>query len=102
LQQLRQEIGNSPDVVIRESEMGHPKVMIAAIFTSGLADQNMVSDCVMRSLIIHSIDETYINRIPEKNILDFIKDNALTIGEIKVIKDWNGFILSILSGDTVL
>ncbi|WP_255286672.1 MULTISPECIES: spore germination protein [unclassified Bacillus (in: firmicutes)] len=82
--------------------MGNPKAIIAAIYTSGLADQNMVSEFVMRSLMIDSIDETHINRIPEKNIFDFIKDNALTIGEVKVVKDWNGLILSILSGDKVI
>ena len=102
IQQLKQELGNSPDIVIREFEMGNPKVIIAAIYTSGLADQNMVSEFVMHSLMIDSIDETHINRIPEKNIFDFIKDNALTIGEVKVVKDWNGLLLSILSGDTVI
>ncbi|MEH7419173.1 spore germination protein, partial [Neobacillus drentensis] len=76
-QQLKQELGNSLDIVIREFEMGNQKIPIAAIHTSGLADQKMVSDFVMRSLMIDSINDISINHVSEKNIFDFIKDNAL-------------------------
>lgn len=102
LQQIRQEVGNSPDVVIREFEIGSSQIQIAAVYTSGLADKNMVSDFVMRSLMIDTVDVTFQNGVSEENIFDFIKDNALTVGEVKVIKDWNGLILSVLSGDTVI
>jgi spore germination protein KA len=102
LQQIRQNVGNSPDVVIREFEIGNSRVQIAAVYTSGLADNNMVSDFVMRSLMIDTVDEAIQNEVTEKNIFDFVKDNALTVGEVKIIKDWNGLILSILSGDTVI
>ncbi|PWU03046.1 MAG: spore germination protein, partial [Bacteroidetes bacterium] len=102
LQQIRQNVGNSPDVVIREFEIGSSQIQIAAVYTSGLADKNMVSDFVMRSLMIDTVDVTFQNGVSEENIFDFIKDNALTVGEVKVIKDWNGLILSVLSGDTLI
>ncbi|MEH7482521.1 spore germination protein [Neobacillus drentensis] len=46
--------------------------------------------------------ETFKSTVSDKNVFDVIKDNALTTGEVKVIKDWNGLMLSILSGDTVI
>ena len=52
--------------------------------------------------MIESVNEISINNVSEKNIFDFIKGNALTIGEVKVVKDLNGLLLSILSGDTVI
>ncbi len=102
LQQIKQEVGNSPDVIIREFEIGSSQVQIAAVYIDGLADKNMVGDFVMRSLMIDTAEETFKNMVSDKNIFDFIKNNALTVGEVKVITDWNGLMLSILSGDTVI
>jgi spore germination protein KA len=62
----------------------------------------MVGDFVMRSLMIDSAESALQNMVPDKNIFDFIKDNALTIGEVKVIKDWNELVLAILSGETLI
>lgn len=102
LHRIRQEFGNSPDVIIREFEIGSYQVQVAAVYTDGLTDKKMVGDFVMRSLMIDTAEETFKNMVSDKNVFDFIKNNALTIGEVKVIKDWNGLILSILSGDTVI
>jgi spore germination protein KA len=102
LHQIRQELGNSPDVIIREFELGSSEVQIAVVYNSGLADKMMVGDFVMRSLMIDSAEKIYKNMESDKNIFDFIKNNAFAVGEVKVINDWNGLILSILSGDTVI
>lgn len=103
LQQIKQKVGNSPDVIIREFEIGSSQVQIAAVlYTDGLADKNMVNDFVMRSLIIDTAEETFKNMVSNKGTFDFIKNNALTVGEVKVITGWNGLMLSILSGDTVI
>jgi spore germination protein KA len=102
LNQIKQEFGNSADVVIREFEIGSLQVQAAAVFIDNLIDKKMVDDFIMRSLMIDTTQETLKNRVKDKNVLDFIKDNALTIGEVEAIKDWNGLIMSILTGDTVI
>lgn len=99
---IKQELGNSPDVVIREFEIGSQQVQVAAVFIDNLTDKKIVGDFVMRSLMVDTAQETFKNSVSDKNVFDFIKDNALTLGEVQVIKDWNGLILSILSGDTVI
>ncbi|CAG7652614.1 hypothetical protein PAECIP111802_05276 [Paenibacillus allorhizosphaerae] len=68
------------------------------MYTVGrLSDTNIVNDFMIRSLMLDNTEETF-----GKTMFDFIKDNALAIGEVKVISEWNGLILSILSGDTVI
>jgi spore germination protein KA len=102
LHQLRYEVGNSPDVVIREFKVGKSQVQAAAIYIDGLADKNMVGDFVMRSLMVDMAGMEFEGMMTNKNVFDFIKDNALAIGEVKAIKDWDGLMKSILSGDTVI
>ena len=102
LHQIRQEVGNSPDVIIREFKLGSSQVQVAAVYTDGLADKKMVGDFVMRSLMIDTAEETFKSMVSDQNVFDLIKDNALSIGEVKVVKDWNGLLSNILSGDTVI
>ncbi|WCK55675.1 spore germination protein [Aneurinibacillus sp. Ricciae_BoGa-3] len=102
LHQIKQEFGNSPDIVIHQFKIGKSQVEVAAVYTDGLADKKMVGDFVMHSLMIDSAEVELQDMVPDKNLFDFVKDNALTTGEVKVIKDWNGLILSILSGETVI
>jgi spore germination protein KA len=102
LQHIRQEVGNSPDVVIREFEIGGLQLQAAAVFIDNLVDQKLVDDFVMRSLMVDISQGTSKSTVSDKNVFDVIKDKALTIGTVKVIKDWNGLMLSILSGDTII
>jgi spore germination protein KA len=102
LNRIRQEVGNSPDVIIREFGIGSPQVQVAVVFIDNMIDKKLVDDFVMRSLMIDIAEETFKNKVTDKNVFDIIKDNALTIGEVQVNKDWNGLILSILSGDTAI
>nr|WP_223882052.1 spore germination protein [Niallia endozanthoxylica] len=103
LEKIKQEVGNSPDVIIREFEIGsNPQIPIAAVYIDGLADKKMVSDFVMRSLMIDHGEAKTHNIISAQNVFHFVKNNALTLGEVKIIKDWNELILSVLSGNTVI
>lgn len=103
LEKIKQEVGNSPDVIIREFEIGsNPRIPVAAVYTDGLADKKMVSDFVMRSLMIDHGEAISENMVMDQNVFHFVKNNALTLGEVKIIKDWNALILSVLSGDTVI
>ncbi|MDF2649537.1 MAG: spore germination protein [Paenibacillus sp.] len=103
IQQVKQMLGNSPDIVVREFEIcTNPRILVAALYTDGLADKNKVSDFVMRSLMIDTAETVSKSTVTDQNAFHFIKDNALAIGEVTVISDWNVLILSILSGDTVI
>ncbi|WP_373231554.1 spore germination protein [Cohnella sp.] len=102
LHRIRQELGNSPDVIFREFDIVSLKVRAAAIFVDNLVDKKLVDHFVMHSLMIEATAQTAGTMGSDKNVFDFIKDKVLAIGEVKVIRDWNGIMLSILSGDTVI
>src|SRR5690348_10801078 len=84
LQHIRQEVGNSPDVVIREFGIGSPQVQVAVVFIDNLIDKKLVDNFVMRSLMVDTTQETFKSKILNKNVFEFIKDNALTVGEVSV------------------
>ncbi|QYR22754.1 spore germination protein [Paenibacillus sp. sptzw28] len=101
LEQIRQKLGHSPDVKIREFEIAS-KFQAAVVFIDNLSDKKLIDDFVMRSLMTETAHETLKNMASDKNILEFIINNALTIGEVQVIKDWNGLMFAFLSGETVI
>ncbi|GAA3314961.1 hypothetical protein GCM10020331_008820 [Ectobacillus funiculus] len=73
LHQIRQAVGNSPDVIIREFEIGSSQDQVAVVYIDGLADKkNMVSDFVLRSLMLDTAEETFKkNMVSDKSIFDF-------------------------------
>ncbi|UUZ94746.1 spore germination protein [Paenibacillus sp. P25] len=102
LERIKQELGNSPDVKIREFEIGSLQVQAAAVFIDNLTDKTIVDDFIMRSLMIETAQGVFSHTAADRNVFDFIYKNALAVGEIIVIKDWHTLMMSILSGNTVI
>ncbi|WP_079913286.1 spore germination protein [Paenibacillus sp. 32352] len=102
LQQIMQEFGNSPDVKIREFAIGNPGVRAAAVFIDNLTDKTIVDDFIMRSLMIDTAKEAIKDTASGKNVFEFIKNHAFVLGEVQVVKNWKGFMLSLLSGNTLI
>ncbi|UJF31686.1 spore germination protein [Paenibacillus hexagrammi] len=102
LQQIRVQFGQSPDITIRQFEVGATFTPVAVIYTDGIIDKDLVNTFILHSLMIDSEREDFERLSKEKGIFEFIRTNALTVGEVKVVDNWNGVILSILSGDTVI
>jgi spore germination protein KA len=102
LQHIRMQLGNSPDISIRQFELGNSRTQVAAVYTEGVIDKNMVNEFILHSLMIDTAKEEFDRMAADKSIFDFIRTNALTMGEIENVRDWDGAILSILSGDTVI
>ncbi|WP_410770558.1 spore germination protein [Fontibacillus sp. BL9] len=103
LEQIREESGNSPDIVIREFKIGEPylwQVEAAIVYLNGLSDEKTINNVVMRSLVEFKPD-----RKPDMNperIMEMILKDALTSGDSSMESDWKDMLLGILSGDTVI
>ncbi|TWE04923.1 spore germination protein KA [Neobacillus bataviensis] len=101
LHKIKQEIGDSPDLVIRSFQIGStPSVPVGAVYISGLTDEQSVNEYILRSLMVDTADSKL--EIDSNHVFDLILNNALTIGNINILKDWNELIFSILSGDTII
>lgn len=101
---IKQSLGNSSDIVIREMSIGKDgEIRMAAIYADGLADEKVIAGFIMDSALfaakISDIDVA-ISDAPTK--IQVLKDFVLTVGSIQDISDFKGLFHSVLSGETVI
>ncbi len=97
---IKNSIGNSNDIIIREFLIGKPiEVPIAIIYTDGLADNTSITDFILESIIS---DFEVTSDTTSQEIVDRLKTYCLTVGSIKNVSDFPTLFNAILSGETVL
>ncbi|MGM1022625.1 MAG: spore germination protein [Bacillota bacterium] len=105
LQRIRQALGNSTDIIIREVRIGKDgEQNIAILYTDGLADTNVVSDFIMESMMLDSgLSGDAEHKIQtSSNVMQILKDYALTIGDIRNVTDFETLYNALLSGDAIV
>ncbi|MGE1163742.1 spore germination protein [Peribacillus simplex] len=103
IQYVKQQLGNSADIVIREIQIGKGRIVKACIFyTDGLVDTNAIQNFIMESLMldIHPDQEQMISS--QQNVLQVLKDRILSVGDIQDVTEFNSLFTSLLSGDVIL
>ncbi|WP_054024491.1 spore germination protein [Bacillus sp. FJAT-28004] len=104
IQYVRNLLGNSTDIVVREIQIGAGEKFKAGIFyTDGLTDLQSVQKFIIESLM-PSIPNTQLDPMlssPQK-IFQVVKDQILTVGAIKDVKEFGSLTTALLSGDVVL
>ena len=103
IQHVKQQLGNSGDIVIREIQIGKGRIVKACIFyTDGLVDTNAIQNFIMESLMldIHPDQEQMISS--QQNVLQVLKDRILSVGDIHDVTEFNSLFTSLLSGDVIL
>ncbi|GGC95715.1 spore germination protein KA [Thalassobacillus devorans] len=101
LEQFKQTLGESTDIVIRTFKAGQTgSIDIAVLYTSGLVNDTIVHDFVLDTLMVQ-IRQTPLDTI-EKDNYQLIKDFAMTGGNITDIDTTEKLFNHVLSGDTVV
>ncbi|WP_051251249.1 spore germination protein [Paenibacillus harenae] len=104
VERIKQELGNSPDVIIRTFRMDiRPHQRVAVIYMEGLTDIEKVNDFVAHSLLFkqnekENENESSMSSDPQR-IFDVILNRALTVGDAKYLNNWNVMMHALLSGD---
>lgn len=104
IQFVKDSLGESTDIVIREIRIGKGGSVKAGIFyTDGLTDTPALQNFIMESLML-DIKGTPLEKklTPEHNLLTVLKDFAMTVGEITDLTNFDDLFTSLLSGDTIL
>ncbi|CAM4320897.1 spore germination protein [Paenibacillus alkaliterrae] len=102
IQHVKETLGNSNDIVIREIRIGKEQEIKAGVFyTDGLADAKTIQSYVMESLML-DIRETDMEEKLSRNPLIHLKESVLTIGSLQDVSDFDAFFSSLLSGDTLI
>lgn len=103
LNNLKDQLGNSDDLVIREFHFGSKAQFRAAIaFIDGLVEKSAIHESILKPLMFDTrIGDPAVN-LSKENLGIIIRKYALTVSEIKEEVNLDAAILSILSGDSVL
>ncbi|MFE8702863.1 spore germination protein [Cytobacillus sp. FJAT-54145] len=104
IKKIRQDIGHSPDVMIREVTIGKENLTkIAVIFIDGLVDKAFIHEFILNPLML-SIREVDLNEHvrPPSILSELLQKYSLTAGELSVIYDYEEVYKAVLSGDSVV
>ncbi|PID23236.1 spore germination protein [Sporosarcina sp. P3] len=104
IQNVKDSLGESTDIVIREIRIGKGGSVKAGIFyTDGLTDTPALQNFIMESLML-DIPGTELEEklTPEQDLLASLKDFAMTVSEINDVTNFDDLLTSLLSGDTIL
>lgn len=91
------------DIVYREFTAGiKQEYSFAIIFVDGLIDKDLVSDNVLRNLMIESRIVEPSHKVIRNKLYDLIIEKNLSATEIKEIDSINEVVENVLAGETVL
>lgn len=101
---VKQAIGHSPDVIIREIEIGKSKISGALVFVDNLVDKQTIQAEILRAIINDCPEINQKNEAisPFEQLVTFLQKDRLTAGEVKTGKKLDDLSFFVLSGDTVL
>lgn len=103
IKNIKQAMGNSSDINIREFKMGEPFFnKIATIYINGMADKDILGSFIIDKLMHTSISIPENTDINSFSISDYIKEHILAITHVEEIKDWKKLFLFLLSGHTIV
>ncbi|HZH58784.1 MAG TPA: spore germination protein [Metabacillus sp.] len=103
LEHIKEVVGNSSDVVIRDFKAGQSgEIHIGIIYTDGLADKTLVQDFVLETLMVQIRDANFDPLTVQTSLFEFIKARSLPTGELIEIENFEDLFFHFLSGDTIL
>lgn len=106
VQKIQKSLGHSSDLIIRKIPYGPANGrMIAILFIDGLADGKVINDYIMESLMQkeeEDIDSGGQKAVSSSHIIQRLKDEDLTFGDIRDLTDFEKLYHSLLSGDAII
>ncbi|MCK4258524.1 MAG: spore germination protein [Halanaerobiales bacterium] len=101
--ELEEIFSDCSDFIVREISIGNEvEIKILIAFMEGFVDKIMVNDGILRPLMIDSRQTILKKDINKSTIIDLLKENLLSVNDLKELKDFGQTIDNILSGDTVI
>jgi len=104
LQRIKDSLGKSSDIIIREIRVGKEEnIKAGIIYTDGLTDTTALQNFILETLML-DVEGTELQKklSPEQNLISILKDFAMTVGEIKELTNFEELLTGLLSGDTII
>ncbi len=103
LTNIKEALGNSSDIAIREFKMGKPSLhKVAIVYINGLADNELIGRFIIERLMGNVNNTESVDPESPSQLFTYIKENILIVGTVEDITDWNKMLLFLLSGQTIL
>ena len=104
IQQIKQSLGNSTDIVIREICVGEAGILrLAIIYTDGLADQKMIADFILESELFDTkISKADAQLSDSLRKISVIKEFVMSIGSVSDVSSFKDLLHYVLSGEAVI
>ncbi|MFJ8090268.1 spore germination protein [Lysinibacillus sp. NPDC095746] len=97
---IKNTLGNSNDLVIREITIGKAEQFtLAILYVDGLSDKITISNAVIDKLML-DIEDNHDAEI--EKIIRYLRDSCLTAGDVNDIFHFSALYNSILNGNTVI
>lgn len=98
---IKEEMGNSSDLTIRQFNLGiNSDSRAAMIYINGLVDKRFVQDFMLE--ISNNIVDVDRSTFMKKNLLEYLMSFPLSAGEVKEVFSLEKIILDILLGSTII
>jgi len=104
LGRIREQLGNSSDIIVREMRIGQSGRQRAGIvYADGLADKTAINDFILETLTKHS-DLLYAEDqlVSGPELIGALKEDILPVDDLKYITDFETLYTAVLSGETVI
>lgn len=103
LDKVRNDLGGSQDVIIREFAFGEDGTKkIAILYTDGLVNSAIVQELILKTLMVDIRVAHLKGENLQQTTLEILEKHSLTGGEMKKVSDLKAVKHDILSGDTVI
>ncbi|WP_299094818.1 spore germination protein [uncultured Metabacillus sp.] len=103
LKNIKEALGNSGDLSVREFKMGKPTLhKVALLYINGLSDKQIIGNFIIERLMGNVNNTESVDPKSPGQLFTYIKENILTVATVKEETDLNKLLLSLLSGQTIL
>ncbi|MBS4007093.1 MAG: spore germination protein [Clostridium sp.] len=99
---IRERLGESKDIVIREFSSSNNQVKLAILYVDGLVDRRLINDHIIRPIQSDFIVKNFSHRLTEQNALQFLKKHITSISEVAEAANLTQAIKMMFSGETAL
>lgn len=104
IQKIKDLLGNSDDIITREIRIGKDgRIKACVVFTDGLIDSHAAQNFIMESLMYNlRMTDVETEILTGLNLLSYLKERVLTVGDIQDLDDFANLLDSLLSGKVIL
>ncbi|HZJ58224.1 MAG TPA: spore germination protein [Clostridia bacterium] len=104
LEKFKAFLGDSSDAVFREFRLGSQGIPCALVFIDGLVNSDVINKNILKSLMyeITVLERARNESIQVESAYDFIKQNAVAVGEIAEASTLDKCMLMVMSGEVAL